>query len=469
MKVNRKSSWSILFLLFFSLLFAGETNGQQMPARIHDSLAKLVGTWEITTRVDDQTVLTVVTLKWSADENTIHYEAKGGNLTTGKANTTFSGILGWDGVQRVVREYSYTSLGETMQASHIIENGSWRSPTKSVTFEDGKPLHEEKMRHFQWDSAGRLTIKVTERKRGNQTLPDQYYHFRRVGPDSDAVAIRLVQDSIVRWRTLWKTQNVDELTKEFAENGIRVLGRSLRPHVGSQAIRDSFRTAFTANESGTATKLSAEVLQAKFLDDRHILADGVFTVADAKENVVRRGKWANVFVVDKSRTRVTLLMEAAFESLPLDSVSQRELPKEGLELVKPSPLKDKELAAMIDRNIKRYAEGVLHSNSKLIATEFTADGIRSVSEFPETVRGRNAILKSLRIVNEGSSPYARTVLKAVILDARRLNDRLAIANGLWQAVDEQGRVVDYGQWGNVLQIEDGEVQLLQESAGSYQP
>ena len=469
MKVNRKSSSSILLLLFSSLLFANKANGQQMPARIHDNLAKLVGTWEILTRVDDQTVSSVVTLKWSADENTIHYEAKGGSLTTGQANTTFSGILGWDGVQKVVREYSYNSLGETMQATHRIENGSWQSPTKSVTFEDGKPLNEVKMRHFQWDSAGRLTIKVTERKRGNQTLPDQYYHFRRVGPDSDAVAIRLIQDSIVRWRRLWKTQDVDELTKEFADNGIRVLGRSLRPHVGSQTIRDSFKTAFTANDSGTATELRAEVLQAKFLDDKHILGDGVFTVTDAKGNVVRRGKWANVFVVDKGRTRVTLLMEAAFENLPLNSVSQRELPKEGLQLPKPGQLKDKELAAMIDRNIKRYAEGVLHSNSRLVAAQFTADGVRSVSEFPETVRGQNAILKSLRIVNEGSSPYARTVLKAVILDARRLSDRLAIANGLWQAVDEQGRVVDYGQWGNVVQIEDGEVKWLQESAGSYQP
>ena len=105
-----------------------------MPPEIHKSLEKLVGTWEIETRVDDQAVSTIVTLKWSADKNTIHYEAKGGSLTTGAANTTFSGILGWDGSKRVVSEYNYNSLGETMSATHEIKDGNWVSPTTSIMF-----------------------------------------------------------------------------------------------------------------------------------------------------------------------------------------------------------------------------------------------------------------------------------------------------------------------------------------------
>ena len=57
----------------------------------------------------------------------------------------------------------------------------------------------------------------------------------------------------------------------------------------------------------------------------------------------------------------------------------------------------------------------------------------------------------------------------VVLGARRISDQLAIANGLWQAVYDQGEVIDYGQWGNVWWIKAGEVKLLQESAGSYLP
>ena len=74
-----------------------------------------------------------------------------------------------------------------------------------------------------------------------------------------------------------------------------------------------------------------------------------------------------------------------------------------------------------------------------------------------------------RIANEGSSPYVKTRLKVVVLGARRISDQLAIANGLWQAVNDQGEVIDYGQWGNVWWIKAGEVKLLQESAGSYLP
>ena len=77
MKMNSRSmSWNGC-LVFSVLLFANAARGERMPPEIHKSLEKLVGTWEIETRVDDQAVSTIVTLKWSADKNTIHYEAKG--------------------------------------------------------------------------------------------------------------------------------------------------------------------------------------------------------------------------------------------------------------------------------------------------------------------------------------------------------------------------------------------------------
>jgi len=456
-------------LVFSVLLFANAARGERMPPEIHKSLEKLVGTWEIETRVDDQAVSTIVTLKWSADKNTIHYEAKGGSLTTGAANTTFSGILGWDGSKRVVSEYNYNSLGETMSATHEIKDGNWVSPTTSIMFVEGKPLTETRIRHFHWDAAGRLTIQATNRKRGDQAIPDQTYHFRRVAPGSNAVAIRLIKDSTVRWRTHWKSRNLDQLTREFAPDAVRVLGSSLRPDVGTHAIRDSFETGFSTIASGTNTKLHVEVLHARFLDGKHIIGDGIFNITGPDGEVVKRGKWANLFVIDKSRTKVTLLMEAAFEELPLNAVAARKLPAAGLKLPSPVKLEDEELAAMLHRSIRRYADGAQNEDSKRIAREFTINGVRSVSEIRETVRGRSAILKSLRIANEGSSPYAKTSLRAVILGARRISDRVAIAYGSWQVADEKGRVIDYGQWGNVFLINDGEVKFLQESAGSYLP
>ena len=105
---------------------------QKMPTEVHDNLMKLVGTWEIETGVNGQDISTVVTLKWSEDRNTIHYEASGSSLKTGLDNATFSGILGWDGSRQLVMEYRYNSLGETMQATHRISKSSWKSRTWSI-------------------------------------------------------------------------------------------------------------------------------------------------------------------------------------------------------------------------------------------------------------------------------------------------------------------------------------------------
>ena len=442
---------------------------QKMPTEVHDNLMKLVGTWEIETGVNGQDISTVVTLKWSEDRNTIHYEASGSSLKTGQDNVTFSGILGWDGSRQLVTEYSYNSLGETMQATHRISKSLWKSRTRSVSFKDGTPVTEESLRVFQWNRHDHLKINVTNRKQNDDALPDQTYTFRPVAAGSSATAIRLIKDSIVRWKKNWQDQNTAALAGEFASHSVRVLGRNLRPYSGAEAIRRSFDEALEGAGDATNTELTADVRHARFVDNKHVIGDGTFIITKADGEVVKRGKWANVFIANEDRTDIRLLMEAAFEHLPLDAVANRSLPPAGLTLPDPPKLKDTALQAMIERSIARYAEGVLNSNSELVANEFTVDGVRSVSEMPAAYRGREAILDSLRIANEGSSPYAKTRLKVVVLGARRISDQLAIANGLWQAVNDQGEVIDYGQWGNVWWIKAGEVKLLQESAGSYLP
>ena len=458
---------SILLLTLF--LGTRSAWGQQMPEQVQESLGKLIGTWEIETTVGEQDISTIVTLAWSKDRNTVHYQAHGSSLKTAQANVTFSGILGWNGSQQAVTEHSYNSVGETMSAVHEIGDSSWTSKTKSVIFRDGKPVIEESLRVFNWDSQGHLKIEVTGRKQGGDSVPDQTYHFRPVARGSNATAVRLIKDSIIRWRKHWQAGNTKGLTDEFTPNGVRVLGRSLRPHVGTDAVARSFAAVIADNGDLADTSLTVDVRHARFIDSRHVIGDGTFIIRNAEGQVTKRGKWANLLIANEARTDIRLLMEAAFEELPLDAVADRELPAEGVALPAPVKLEDQPLQAMIERSIARYAAGVLSSDSELVAREFTLYGIRSVSEMPAAYRGRAAILDSLRIANEGSSPYAKTTLKAVTLGAKRLSDDLAMAHGLWQATNEKGEVIDYGQWGNVLRIRDGEVKLLQESAGSYLP
>ena len=75
-------------------------------------------------------------------------------------------------------------------------------------------------------------------------------------------------------------------------------------------IRVSFKAAFAANDSGRAAELRAQVLQARCLNDKHVLANAVFTVADAKGSQTQEmgeGQCGR-----QESQQAMLLMEAAF-------------------------------------------------------------------------------------------------------------------------------------------------------------
>ena len=74
----------------------------------------------------------------------------------------------------------------------------------------------------------------------------------------------------------------------------------------------------------------------------------------------------------------------------------------------------------------------------------------------------------LQVAIGDGSPYSETQLRAVVLGAQKISPDIVIANGVRQALDANNQLIDFGQWGNMLQIEDGEAKLLMESAGSFQ-
>ena len=162
-----------------------------------------------------------------------------------------------------------------------------------------------------------------------------------------------------------------------------------------------------------------------------------------------------------------MMLESAYANLGLEDVAQRNLTEHSIELPPAPKLKDEALPQMIERSITRYASGMLEGKPQKVAEEFTENGIRIVSEMPDLYHGRKSILASLEVAMGDTSPYSETQLRAVVLGAQKLSPEIVIANGVWQALDGDNKLIDFGQWGNVFQIQNGEAKLLMESAGSF--
>ncbi len=458
----------LLVTTLLTVSLAVSSFAEPMPDELRAKLDQLVGTWEIETKIGGEVVTETATLKWGLDNNTVVYPGVGESFSTRRA-VTFSGALGWSSVEKKIAEHGFDSKGGTMTASHDIQGETWIGPFESSVVSDGKNVITKSIRAFEWQTADQWSITQTKRTINGQPQDDIRSVFRRLQTNSDPIAKRLIEAEIRAIETHWKQNNLSGLVSEFTEDGTRATNISLLPIQGSAAIRASLEQGFATGNPSDGTEIHAEVLAARFLTDQHILADGIWWLVDKDGETTRTGKWGNVWKVNAQRNDGKMLMESAYADLPLESVANRELPEASFQLPEQPKLKDAELLRMLERSIARYARGTVNSDSSLIAQEFTADGVRSVSELPKAYRGRLAILESLKVANEGTSPFAKTELKAVILNAQRLSDTVAIANGVWQATDEQGKVIDFGQWGNVLQIQDGEVKLIFESAGSYQP
>ena len=77
-------------------------------------------------------------------------------------------------------------------------------------------------------------------------------------------------------------------------------------------------------------------------------------------------------------------------------------------------------------------------------------------------------MKAFQVGVGDGSPYEKTVLDGKVLGLRRIDDELVAAYGVWSAHTSDGKLIDFGQWGNVFRQSDGEVKIVMESAGSFE-
>ncbi len=284
--------------------------------------------------------------------------------------------------------------------------------------------------------------------------------------DAESSPKQLVEISVNNFLKHWNAGEPKALSMLFAEDAIRVVSSQQLPAVGRAAICKQFEDAMAEGTQTSTAKLTANVATAMSISDNLIIADGTFKVSDEAGETIRNGKWGNLFrlVGDK----VELVLESAHAEIGLDkdrsvfATIEREKPPE------PNMGSDKDLAAAMDRSAARYSAAYNAEDAKLIAAEFLPDGMRIVSTSADPSRGREAVTASIMTELAAGSPFKGSTLSSTQLGMLKVSPTIVIANGLWEAKDAEGGLVEFGQWGNVLEIQDnGELLLVMESAGGF--
>ncbi|MCH2101710.1 MAG: SgcJ/EcaC family oxidoreductase [Planctomycetes bacterium] len=265
----------------------------------------------------------------------------------------------------------------------------------------------------------------------------------------------------------WNAGNAEGIANLFAEDSVRVVSTQQLPLVGREAIQAAMQQGMEAFRTSSSTELISNIDGVREFDGSIVLADGTFVLNGEDGNATIAGKWSTVYRKTEEGD-LEIVMESAHvqrDSLaePIDyaSIERMAIPA-AIDLGEGA-----ESTEGMQAIINQYTAGVKQNNASMIAGTFTEDGIQLVGSASKAHRGRAAIeaAQSTDLEAEG---FAGVTLTATILRQRKLSDSIIAANGVWQAATEDGTIMEFGQWGNLMQIQgDGSLLMLLESAGGF--
>ena len=243
--------------------------------------------------------------------------------------------------------------------------------------------------------------------------------------------LEMMQKSSNNFKKYWDAGAVDELTNEFTDDAIRVIGISQSPHIGKQEIKLSFQ-----NELGEGNDLEGSHIEVttdvvRKVSPNVLIGAGTWNILNSNNISLDNGKWGNIYEIKDGK--IKFLMESAYSSKVVEKIQE---------------------------SIVRYVAYYNAKDFDALSNEFTIDGIRTVSSSDSVAIGSAAIKSSLK--NETLNQ-----LEATIVGYRDLGNSIVIAHGQWNEKDPSGALLAFGQWGNIFKIEDGQAKLLMESAGVF--
>ena len=267
--------------------------------------------------------------------------------------------------------------------------------------------------------------------------------------------LEMMQTSSNNFKKYWDAGAVDELTNEFTDDAIRVIGISQSPHIGKQEIKLSFQ-----NELGEGNDLEGSHIEVttdvvRKVSPNVLIGAGTWNILNSNNISLDNGKWGNIYEIKDGE--IKFLMESAYSSKVVvkDSSSTPEIIK-----LNKYVGAGEENFEKIQESIVRYVAYYNAKDFDALSNEFTTDGIRTVSSSDTIAIGSAAIKSSLK--NETLNQ-----LEATIVGYRDLGNSIVIAHGQWNESDPSGALLAFGQWGNIFKIEDGQAKLLMESAGVF--
>ena len=267
--------------------------------------------------------------------------------------------------------------------------------------------------------------------------------------------LEMMQTSSNNFKKYWDEGAIDELTNEFTDDAIRVIGNSQEPYIGKQEIKSSFQNELGEGNDLEGSHIEVTTAVVRKVSPNVLIGAGTWNILNSKNISLDNGKWGNVYEIKDGK--IKFLMESAYSSKEVvkDSSSAPEIIK-----LKNYVGSGEENFEKIQESVVRYVAYYNAKDFDALSNEFTTDGIRTVSSIDTIAIGTVSVKSSLK--NDTLNQ-----LEATIVGYRDLGNSIVIAHGQWNETDPSGALLAFGQWGNIFKIEDGQAKLLMESAGVF--
>ena len=249
----------------------------------------------------------------------------------------------------------------------------------------------------------------------------------------------------------------------FAADGVRVISGAQLPSTGRDQIQKLFEADIAQHNANRDNRLVSETRSVRDLGAGVVLADGGFELKDKDGASLLGGKWGCVY--RKVDGGLEVVMESAHVAKhtleqPVDFTKVERQQASASDHGDAAPYVE-----AVDKMISDYAAAVKSGDAGKMAALFAEDGVQLVGSSTEPHRGRAAIEAAAAEVMTANG-YTGTTLTGQILGLNKVSDTLLCGHGLWQVADDSGAVLEFGQWGNLMEIQqDGSLLLIMESAG----
>jgi len=250
----------------------------------------------------------------------------------------------------------------------------------------------------------------------------------------------------------WASGDAEAIGQLYSEDAIRIVSTSATPIYGREAIISDFVVNFSSPDGATIIKAIAEV--ARFISDDIVIGAGTYEVIDADGTIGATGLWGNAFQLKADR--LLMLMESAGDMATAGMNPSSLAIPQVIDAVYMGPRAD-----ALNRIVTTYEENSV-TNPKAVADLFLDDGLHVISGNGRVISGKEDILESLT-----SNAVPGATLDAWSYGYREIGNSVAIGWGGYNLTDTDGKIIEYGQWGNINKITADRDMVVMERAGPF--